>query len=100
MKATLQTPLEFSKRFYSNKKDVKTHQEKWKDESKLEDIVKEYYTSSEQKEYIVEDSEFLKKNRIFTLEDWRKLTEADKDKDGYPRGLRMLLDESMKCNFE
>ena len=96
MKATLQTPLEFSKRFYSSKKDVDMLQEKWKDESKLEDIIKEYYTSPAQKGYIVEDSQLLKRNRIFTLEDWRTLSEEEKDKDGYPRGLRKILDESMK----
>jgi hypothetical protein len=75
-------------------------QEKWENDSKLEDIIKEYYTSPAQKQVADLRTQMLNSNDLFTLEDWRKLTEADKDKDGYPRGLRMLLDESMKGNFE
>jgi hypothetical protein len=71
-------------------------QEKWKDESKLEDIIKEYYTSPAQKQVADLRTQMLNSNDLFTLEDWRKLTKADKDKDGYPRGLRKILDESMK----
>ena len=67
---------------------------KWTPDSRLEDILKEYYSSPEQKQVVDEDIELLKKNRLFTLKHWKELSEEEKDKDGYPRGLRKILDEA------
>jgi hypothetical protein len=61
----------------------------------LEDIINGYYTTPTQKEFQDKCNQVLKDNGIFTLEDWRKLTEEDKDKDGYPRGLRIVLDDAL-----
>ena len=35
----------------------------------------------------------MKKNGLKYLREWKKLSEEEKDKDGYPRGLRMILDK-------
>jgi spermidine synthase len=64
----------------------------------LEDIINGYYTAPTQKEFLDKCNQVLNDNGIFTLEHWRKLTEENKDKDGYPRGLRMLLDEASQGN--
>ena len=74
----------------------------WKEDAKFKDFINYSYTTQEQKEVAEEDIQLLKKNRIFTFSDWKKLTEEEKDKDGYPRGLRKILDEAGEgiLNFE
>ena len=70
----------------------------------MEEIVKEYYSSPEQKEVVDDRIQILKKNDLFTLEHWKKLTpeqKADlsnfsKTKDTIPTPLSNLLDEVMK----
>lgn len=74
--------------------ESKKTEPKWTPDSRLEDILKEYYSSPEQKQVVDEDIELLKKNRLFTLKHWKELSEEEKDKDGYPRGLRKILDEA------
>ena len=66
----------------------------WKDDANLKGFINYSYTTQEQKEVAEEDIQLLKKNRLFTLTDWKKVTEEEKDKDGYPRGLRKILDEA------
>ena len=36
---------------------------------------------------------------MIILKDWKKLTEQEKDKDEYPRGLRKILDEAAGVNI-
>src|SRR5690348_1131768 len=45
---------------------------------KIEEIIKNYYSSKEQKEFISEDIEILKKNRLFTMFDWGRLNTKQK----------------------
>ena len=66
----------------------------WKEDSKLEDIVKFHYQGPDRIAVANQRVQLLKNNDLFTLTDWKKLTEEEKDKDGYPRGLRKMLDEA------
>jgi hypothetical protein len=81
--ARIQTTHEFSKRYYSSEKDVDMPQEIWKNDSKLEDVVKSYYSRSELMEVtekrITEGKHSLRSNRLFTLADWATLTKENKD---------------------
>jgi hypothetical protein len=66
---------------------------KWTDTSLLKEIIKDKLDNKE----ITEDSfslfnSKLKENGLDYLKQWRSLTEEEKDKDGYPRGLRNILD--------
>ena len=74
-----------------------TDVKKWNDEDLLEEIIKKEY-EKEGKDpskslKLLEDQEIMK------LKEWKKLTEEEKDKDGYPRGLRKLLDEVASVIF-
>ena len=63
---------------------------KWTDNSLLEEIIN-YSTEYDliEKDQLIQ---ILKKNFLKTLKQWNILTEEQKDKDGYPRGLRNILD--------
>src|SRR3712207_7606732 len=41
-----------------------------------------------QMKVVGERIKLLKENDLFTLKDWKTLTDEEKDKDGYPRGDR------------
>jgi hypothetical protein len=71
--------------------------EKYSDETRISQILKEYYIGEEQK-YIEVDVQFLEKNRVFTLKNWKKLSSESKKK--YPDGLRSLLDGFLVKNLE
>ena len=63
---------------------------KWTDNSLLEEIIN-YSTEYDliEKDQLIQ---ILRKNFLKTLKQWNILTEEQKDKDGYPRGLRNILD--------
>jgi hypothetical protein len=67
---------------------------KWDNASKLEDIVLEEYKKKGIEKYFEEDQNLLIKQRLFTLKDWKELTEEQKEKDSYPRGLKSVLDKA------
>ena len=76
------------------KEDAKP-ETKWSEESKVEDVIKEGYPiNGVPKEKMEIDLQLLSKNSIYLLKTWKKVTEEEKDKDGYPRGLRKILDEA------
>ena len=64
----------------------------WKEDANLKDFINYSYTTEEQKEVAEEDIQLLKKNRLFTLTDWKKVTE--KERKIFPIGLKHLLDEA------
>lgn len=67
----------------------------WGDESKLQDIIKDLFTKQKiSNEKIEELIKKLHYNDIYTLKQWKLLTEEDKN--GYKRGFRNLLDEVVK----
>jgi hypothetical protein len=89
-----------AKRFYSQVKNkVETIlPEKWKNETILQDIINGYYSSPEEKWFLDKSAKILKMERLFTMGDWKKLTKGHKLM--FPDGLRILLDESMKCSYQ
>ena len=82
--------------------ESKKTEPKWTPDSRLEDIVKEYYSSPEQKQVVDEDIELLKKNRLFTLKQWKDLSVEDRKnlcnhtitQFPIPIPLRKILDEA------
>jgi len=88
---------EFSDEKVQNKEELK----QWNDNSLLKDILKYYYEKENKMKYFYEDSKILTNDRLDYLKEWKSLTEEQKDKDGYPRGLRTILDEAAGIkNFE
>jgi hypothetical protein len=67
-------------------------------DSLVADVVKFEYSKSNKSRYFQEDIEFLMKNRD-TLNDWNQLSEEEKDKDGYPRMLRKIIDNACQQVF-
>jgi hypothetical protein len=72
---------------------------KWTDESKLEDILKVIYQEKKLDEFFESHCDILLKNGLKYLEQWKDLTEEDKDNicmkpvDPIPIPLRKLLDK-------
>ena len=64
----------------------------WKEDSKLEDIVKFHYQGPDRIAVANQRVQLLKNNDLFTLTDWKKLTE--KEREIFPIGLKHLLDEA------
>ena len=64
----------------------------WKEDSKLEDIVKFHYQGPDRIAVANQRVQLLKNNDLFTLTDWKKVTEKEREK--YPDGLKHLLDEA------
>jgi hypothetical protein len=64
---------------------------KFTDNSLLKEVIKvsNEYEENEKDQIF----QILEKNFIKTLKQWRELTEEQKDQDGYPRGLRLILDK-------
>jgi hypothetical protein len=79
---------------------------KWTDESKLEDILKVEYQEKKLDEFLKSHCDILLKNGLKYLEQWKDLTEKDKDSicmkpvDPIPIPLRKLLDkvQGTLCN--
>ena len=80
--------------------ESKKTEPKWTPDSRLEDIVKEYYSSPEQKQVVEERVRLLKNNDLFTLKHWKELSKEDKKSlcmkstDAIPIPLRKILDEA------
>jgi hypothetical protein len=67
---------------------------------KIEDVLKEEYEKqSISKKDLEDDLKFLKEKKIYNLSIWAELSEGEKDKDGYPRGLRKILDRISNSNL-
>jgi hypothetical protein len=65
----------------------------WTDNSLLKDILTYYYkVEGFGDDALKKDSKILEENSMYKLKQWRTLIEEAKDKDGYPRGLRNILD--------
>ena len=56
--------------------------------------MKVLYQEKKLEKYFEETLGILRKNQLEYLEQWKELSEEEKDKDGYPRGLRKILDEA------
>lgn len=69
---------------------------KWTLDSLVSDIVKEEYTKQDMEEFIKEDLDVLKSNRIVKLRQWASL--STEDKKIFPKGLKMILDKA--CQLE
>jgi len=68
--------------------------EVWKEDSLLKDIIKEECKNNNlPKEAETEFIQITFKNGLYILKQWKSLTEEEKNNDGYPRGLRKILDE-------
>jgi hypothetical protein len=63
---------------------------KWTDDSLLKEIIKDSteYDQIEKDQLI----QILEKSFLKTLKQWKDITEEQKDKDGYPRGIRNTID--------
>jgi hypothetical protein len=73
---------------------VVENRNKWDNASKLKDIVhEEYKKNGKEESSILRAIKRLNEEDLFTLKDWKELTEEQKDKDGYPRGLKSVLDK-------
>ena len=68
-------------------------QENELEERLLEDLIKEQYSKKGLTKILQKDLQILENNSLIYLRDWKALSEEEKDKDGYPRGLRMILDK-------
>ena len=62
----------------------------------MEEIVRKIYKEQKKEQFIDGNIQLLNKNQLITVKDWKKLTEEAKERDGYPRGLRTILDEAAK----
>jgi hypothetical protein len=75
-------------------KDASFTNEEWKDDSLLVDILTNIYQREKREEFLQEHKNVLTKNGLKFLKDWILLTVEQKDKDGYPSGLRLVLDKA------
>jgi hypothetical protein len=75
----------------SDEEPVVENRNKWNDNSLLKEIIKDTIEFDEnEKDQLIE---ILQKNSMKTLEHWKLLSVEAKEKDGYPRGLRSVLDK-------